>query len=309
MARYELEPLDYGRIRFAISPLTEVGCSLRLLKHLASYPLQAGWYEHVRTVHDRLPLDVLSALIWPQFDTPDFLNPRAGEQPDIAKQLSHLRAQPAGLLADDIERATGSLAPVLARARRGLPRLLTCALATYWELAFRPHWQRMRAVLDADIASRGRQVVAVGMIETLNACGHGIRASGTGIDAEVLGHDSDHRLRSAGARSPSRRRCSRFVGRSRWTTRWTPCCCMPPTASAACGPTIRPWPSGRCTCSVRPVRAISGRSPLVAPRRTWPRSRRQHLGRQPGPAGHSCAGPAGHAPRGTIGHLRAHLAR
>ena len=43
MLRYELNEVDVGDIKFGVSPLCEMGLSLRALKDPGRYPLQAPW--------------------------------------------------------------------------------------------------------------------------------------------------------------------------------------------------------------------------------------------------------------------------
>ncbi|NIK62501.1 ArsR/SmtB family transcription factor [Kribbella shirazensis] len=191
MARYQLEPGDYGLVRFAVSPLTELGNSLRALRAPASYPLQAPWYAAACRVRDQLPLDVLSGLIGPNFDTPDLFNPRVGVPLTIDAQLAYLRDQDLRALGADIEFAVGGIPRRLGSSGRSFGDRLADALAAYWQLAFEPHWPRMRATLEADVAHRARSLAAEGVIATLNGCGPGVRAESTTITAHILGHAHD----------------------------------------------------------------------------------------------------------------------
>ncbi len=191
VARYLLEAGDYGLVRFAVSPLTELGNSLRALRSPGSYPLQAPWYAAVCRVRDQLPLDVLSGLIGPNFDTPDLFNPRADVPLTIEAQLAYLRDQDLRVLASDIEFAVGGIPHRLGSRGRSFGDQLADALAAYWRSAFRPHWPRMRAVLDADLARRARSLAEAGVIATLNGCGPAIRADTTSITAHILGSSHD----------------------------------------------------------------------------------------------------------------------
>jgi hypothetical protein len=191
VARYLLDAGDYGLVRFAVSPLTEVGNSLRALRSPGSYPLQAPWYAAVCRVRDQLPLDVLSGLIGPNFDTPDLFNPSAGVPLTIEAQLAYLRDQDPRVLAPDIELAGGGIPRRLGSSGRSLGDRLAQALAAYWRSAFQPHWPRMRATLDADLAHRARSLAAAGVIDTLNGCGPGLRADTTSITAHILGSCHD----------------------------------------------------------------------------------------------------------------------
>jgi hypothetical protein len=191
MARYQLEPGDYGLVRFAVSPLTELGNSLRALRAPSAYPLQAPWYAAVCRVRDQLPIDVLSGLIGPNFDTPDLFNPRLGVPLTIEAQLAYLRDQDLRTLGSDIEFAVGGIPRGLGSAGRSFGHRLADALATYWHVAFRPHWPRMRATLDADVARRARSLAADGVIATLNGCGPGVHADATSVTAHILGNGHD----------------------------------------------------------------------------------------------------------------------
>jgi DNA-binding transcriptional ArsR family regulator len=191
VARYQLEPGDYGLVRFAVSPLTELGNSLRALRAPSSYPLQAPWYAAVCQVRDQLPLDVLSGLIGPRFDTPDLFNPRLDVPLNIEAQLAYLRDQDRRTLGADIELAVGDVPRGLGSSGRSFAHRLADALAAYWRLGFRPHWPRMRATLDADVAYRAKMLAAEGVIATLNRCGPGVRADTTSITAHILGNGHD----------------------------------------------------------------------------------------------------------------------
>jgi DNA-binding transcriptional ArsR family regulator len=191
VARYQLEPGDYGLVRFAVSPLTELGNSLRALRSPASYPLQAPWYAAVRRIRDQLPLDVLRGLIGPNFNTPDLFNPRVGVPLTVDAQIAHLRDQDFRTLGDDIEFAVGVVSRRLGASGRSFGHRLADALTAYWHLAFEPHWPRMRATLDADVEYRAGSLAAEGVIATLNRCGPGVRADRTSVTAHILGNDYD----------------------------------------------------------------------------------------------------------------------
>lgn len=51
---------------------------------------------------------------------------------------------------------------VIADGPAGAHRVAT-ALSAYWEIALAPHWDRMRSVLEADIAYRARQAALSGI--------------------------------------------------------------------------------------------------------------------------------------------------
>jgi DNA-binding transcriptional ArsR family regulator len=156
------------------------------LRSPASYPLQAPWYAAVRRIRDQLPLDVLRGLIGPNFSTPDLFNPRVGVPLTVDAQIASLRDQDFRTLGDDIEFAVGVVSRRLGASGRSFGHRLADALTAYWQLAFEPHWPRMRATLDADVEYRAGSLAAEGVIATLNRCGPGVRADLTSVTAPLF---------------------------------------------------------------------------------------------------------------------------
>lgn len=169
MLRYLLSGDDVADIRFGLSPLTELGLTLRAIREPARFPLQLGWLSRTEAVRGRLDLDTLMALIDDRLWTADFLNPR----PDspltrIDDELDALERLPLDVFEADLRAVHGELPPVLAGSRRAARRRVVAALRELWELAVEPYWPRMRAVLEADIVYRGRQIAQHGLAAMLN---------------------------------------------------------------------------------------------------------------------------------------------
>ncbi|WP_350347819.1 helix-turn-helix domain-containing protein [Agromyces sp. G08B096] len=169
MLQYLLTEDDVGAVRFGISPLTELGLSLRAIADPSRFPLQLGWLRRTEAARERLDLEVLMALIDHRGWTPDFLNPRP------SSPLTRIDDEFAGLLATSPDRFRADLEGVHGRVPdvlqgptdRALERIVT-ALRSLWATCFEPYWPRMRAVLEADIVYRGRQVALSGLSEMLN---------------------------------------------------------------------------------------------------------------------------------------------
>lgn len=189
MLRYELGETDVGDIRFGISPLTELGLSLRAVRDPSAYPLQLPWL--VRTERARAGLDtaLLLTLVNDASWTPDFLNPRpASPLTRFAQEISTLRRMPT-------ERFFGHLAHIhdrLPAPLRGEPadvqRRVVVELDRYWRGCIAPHWARMRTILEADIFYRGRQAAQYGLSAMLN--GLSPRVSYTGHVVSVALHSA-----------------------------------------------------------------------------------------------------------------------
>ncbi|MEU6314549.1 ArsR family transcriptional regulator [Streptomyces sp. NPDC047014] len=161
---------DLARMRFAVSPMWEVGPSMRLLRSGRDDPVHRRWAGQVRPRLAAAGLDrgPLAELVPPTGYVPDFLNPvPAGPAPTLAEELAAIRATPPGRVRADLDRLAheqGSLGPHL-RALHDSPgdlSGLTEAISAYWDLGLAPYWARIRAVLDADVFHRTRQVAEHG---------------------------------------------------------------------------------------------------------------------------------------------------
>lgn len=169
MLRYELADTDLGDIRFGISPLTELGLSLRALKEPSAYPLQLPWLRRTEAARATLDLPLLMSLVNDRLWTPDFLNPRpASPLTRIEQELAALRSMPSARFWHYIEAVHERMPrPLLGEASEVQARI-TEELERYWHACIGPHWARMRTILEADIAYRGRQVAQSGLSAMLN---------------------------------------------------------------------------------------------------------------------------------------------
>ncbi|WP_018352595.1 winged helix-turn-helix domain-containing protein [Longispora albida] len=167
---------DLAQTRFAVCPLWELGTSYRIAMRPATHPVHLPWAEQVRPrlAGTGLASGWLSELIPVSGYVPDFFNPApAGSAPSLGTELAALLATPAARVRADLDRYRqrhGRLGPRLASlyadpAAR-LPRL-AAELETYWSLAIAPYWDRIRALLDADIFHRARQAAEHGAAHVL----------------------------------------------------------------------------------------------------------------------------------------------
>lgn len=168
---------DLAQMRFAVSPMWELGTSFKLLNSGAAHPVHQRWIDQVRprAVAAGLDRGWLAELIRPAAYVPDFLNPApAGPAPTLAAELTGILATSAERVRQDLDRLRqeqGPLGPRL-RALHGQPAAhllrVTEEIQTYWELALAPYWARIRAVLDAEVFHRARQVAEHGAVHLLN---------------------------------------------------------------------------------------------------------------------------------------------
>jgi DNA-binding transcriptional ArsR family regulator len=169
MVRFVFSLEDLAVTRFAISPIWEITASLLALRDPSHAALHVPWLRSVSGRLAGLPLEQALAVTPPRGYSPDFIVPLpSGPLGDIATDLATLRATPAAqiradmrLFASQHKRGPEIAEPWLANPRRELRRL-SGTLERYWARAIAPHWPRIRAFLDADIAHRARRLAAGG---------------------------------------------------------------------------------------------------------------------------------------------------
>jgi DNA-binding transcriptional ArsR family regulator len=169
MLRYLLTEDDVGAVRFGISPLCELGLSIRAIADPSRFPLQVGWLRRTEAARERLDHATLRALIDERGWTPDFLNPRPSSPlTRLDDEFATLLEMPAEIFHGDLVAVFGAVPEVLAGSASRARRRVVSALRQLWETCLEPYWPRMRAVLEADIVHRGRQVSQAGLSEMLN---------------------------------------------------------------------------------------------------------------------------------------------
>ncbi|MCX4745597.1 winged helix-turn-helix domain-containing protein [Kitasatospora sp. NBC_01287] len=177
---------DLALVRFAVSPMWEVGTSFKLLFSGAAHPVHRPWAEQVRprVVAAGLEHGWLAELVPRSGYVPDFLNPApVSPAPTLAQELAVITTTPTDRIRADLDRLRheqGSLGPrarslhAAPPSRPGPPAgrtpmaRLAEEIETYWELALAPFWARLRAVLDAEVFQRARQVAEYGTGHLLN---------------------------------------------------------------------------------------------------------------------------------------------
>jgi DNA-binding transcriptional ArsR family regulator len=162
-----MAPGDLTQLRFAYSPLAEAINSLYMLHSGQVHALHCRWAETAREQLRDLDTTLLRAIVPPRrtvLTPPLDLN---GAN-TIERQLQLLADWPPSLLRAELEsvwqglRMPAAARQVIADGPAGARRVAV-ALGTYWNAAIAPHWDQMRAVLDADIAYRAQQVTLGGI--------------------------------------------------------------------------------------------------------------------------------------------------
>lgn len=161
---------DLVHTRFAISPLWEAVASVRALRDPGAHALHLPWVEMARPRAGDLDLGPVEALLAGRRGgyTPDFLTPPPSSPlPDLAGELERLRATPPRELRRELARRFPSrrlpavLRPLYQDPEAELERLAEL-ISTYWDRALAPVWPRVKALLDADVRYRARQITEGG---------------------------------------------------------------------------------------------------------------------------------------------------
>jgi DNA-binding transcriptional ArsR family regulator len=159
----DLGVADLAATRFAISPLSETTRAILLLARPSPPAVNLPWVRWARAQLAGRPLRV--PRVWPLIvnglpSHPEFLVPApAVRAPDIEAELDRLRATPDEAVRSSLRRVFGdnpwpdSASGLFERPAESLAEI-AAELAECHDRLVRPHWERIRPVLDADIGYR-----------------------------------------------------------------------------------------------------------------------------------------------------------
>ncbi|MER7764342.1 DUF5937 family protein [Streptomyces sp. NPDC097619] len=165
---------DLLRCRFAISPRWETQEAVRTLRRPERLGYHRPWLRRIREAAEGLDLRPLWLLMPQRGHTPDFLCPPPGSAAgSFAEEMARVRAacaDPSAVRAD-LERSLrctpGAAESAAGRAMLADPLRAADELADLTERAWRalvePHWPRLRALLEADVAFHTRRLAAEGL--------------------------------------------------------------------------------------------------------------------------------------------------
>jgi DNA-binding transcriptional ArsR family regulator len=162
---------DLAATRFAVSPLFETLRAVPLLARPERSPLNLAWVRWARAELERRPLRL--PLVWPLIVNegpfvPEFLFPApVGKSPAIGEELARVCATPAEAVRASLRRVFGdgewpdAATDLFERPQETLAEV-AAEVAECHDRLIAPHWERLRSVLDADIAYRGARLAAGG---------------------------------------------------------------------------------------------------------------------------------------------------
>ncbi|TYB62815.1 helix-turn-helix transcriptional regulator [Nonomuraea sp. PA05] len=166
----DLGVAELAATRFAISPLSETVSALQQLGDRDRQPVNLRWLRWAADELARRPLDL--SFTWPLIvhdrpSWPGFLVPAPpGTGGSIDDDLAAVRSTPASQVRTSLQRVFGDelrgpAADLAEDPATGL-RVITTELRAAHDRLIAPHWPRIRAVLDADVAYRAKQMAAGG---------------------------------------------------------------------------------------------------------------------------------------------------
>ncbi len=167
----ELDVADLAATRFAMSPLFETLRAIPLLARPGRSAVNRPWVRWARAELERRPLQL--PRVWPLIVSdspfwPEFLFPAPlGKSPGLAEELARVCATPAGAVRASLRRVFGdghwpeSATDLFERPQESLAEIAGEVAACHDRL-IAPHWERMRSVLDADIAYRAGMLASGG---------------------------------------------------------------------------------------------------------------------------------------------------
>lgn len=166
MIEWDFTADDVARVRFGFSPLFELVMSLIVLRAPGSHALHLPWVRGTRPLVAGLDLSELCALVPVHGPTADFLAPPpASPLPDFADEIEAVRGTTPERVIADLAGVPGLPETVAGRIRAdpgAAVSRLTEALQAYWDTALAGHWPRIRALLEADVLWRSRQLTTGG---------------------------------------------------------------------------------------------------------------------------------------------------
>ncbi|RZS60366.1 regulatory ArsR family protein [Xylanimonas ulmi] len=184
----ELDAAQLSRVRFAVSPLWEVGLAALVLRRADPGALFRRWAEQARQRVDATALDGMLTLTAGRDFVPDIFSALPGnDQPDVSDVQAHLRGLPDELLARDLARLDrahrgghGWIRALMddhARAREEIADVV----AEFWRGAIAPHWRAFRRLARADIARHAMSAADEGQGAMLDELHPGVAWSGAAL--------------------------------------------------------------------------------------------------------------------------------
>jgi hypothetical protein len=168
MIRAPMTASGLASSRFAVALLSETFDGLRALSEPRQHEHLRSWVRWTRPRVRGLDLSLLDALVRTGGYAPDFITPAPASHRSLEDELASVRATPADRVHAELDLAfrgrplPARIEVALADGEQVLLMRVAEALERLWHAAIEPWWSAIRAVLDNDIAYRGRVLTSHG---------------------------------------------------------------------------------------------------------------------------------------------------
>ena len=203
MVVYEFELADLAQTRFAISPMHELASGLRLLRNPDRGALHLPWVREALPIARELDLDLALQLTPPEGYMPDFLTPPPSTPVvTFEEELELVRTMSADQVRVDVKNLFGRRRPpeavrrLVERPRPELKRLAR-GLEDFWRLSLEPHWPRIQALLEADLAYRSQRLTQGGQAQLFADLHPAVRWNRDRLEVQMK-HEATVALRDQG---------------------------------------------------------------------------------------------------------------
>ncbi|WP_404380644.1 winged helix-turn-helix domain-containing protein [Knoellia locipacati] len=165
MVSYRITEHDLTTATFGISVLSETTLSLRAVWRPEKYPYMSPWRRAIEPRLARLDLELLLALVAPDYSTPEFLNPRpVSGTTDVADELRTVAALPLRVVDRDLDDLYPDGRPeALVGPTPQVLRRIVGVMEEYWRTCIRPWWSPLHGNLAGDITVRAVTSARVGL--------------------------------------------------------------------------------------------------------------------------------------------------
>ncbi|HEY4096123.1 MAG TPA: DUF5937 family protein [Baekduia sp.] len=193
MIRYRFGHDDLLRTRFAISPLMELSGSVEALRDPEKFSIHAPWATWAAPRIIGVEWDLLDAVVprdsrsYPDFVSPPPREPQAQLEAEFRRVLE---TDPAHVARELRQAYPGGL-PAAAQSliddpRRGLERLVG-QMRAWWTAVLAPKWEEILAMVESEVAWRGRRLAAEGPSAAFSDLGPGVawRDGAVEVDQQV----------------------------------------------------------------------------------------------------------------------------
>jgi DNA-binding transcriptional ArsR family regulator len=187
MIRFVFDRDDVLRTRFAVSPLFEATASIGAVADPSRASIHLPFVRLARAATRGLELPLLHALVPATGYVPDFISPPPESPlPDVEAEIERVARTPLAQVRRELawrfpEGAPDQVRPLLERGGR---RRLADELAAYWQAAIAPVWDRIRGVLEDDIAHRARLLTFAGPLEVFGDLHPSVRWQDGGLEVD-----------------------------------------------------------------------------------------------------------------------------